>query len=112
MRIANQPETRADLDPLTRDMTATSLDQALRDFEIANARVLDLTARLVTASNALAVAEEELADVGGEVEAANARAEAAERASAAAHHALASINASRSVRAARLPGRVLRRLGR
>jgi hypothetical protein len=36
---------------LTEQMDRLSLDQALRDFELANARVLDLTQRLITATN-------------------------------------------------------------
>lgn len=53
------PEHTADLDSdnghefadsLTDQMDRLSLEQALRDFEIANARVLDLTQRLITAT--------------------------------------------------------------
>jgi hypothetical protein len=39
------PSTGADL---TADLDRLSLEQALQDFEVANARVLDLTQRLVT----------------------------------------------------------------
>ena len=44
---AQGEETRA---ALRREMDALSLTQALLDFEMANARVLDLTARLVEAN--------------------------------------------------------------
>ena len=40
----------SDHDRLTREIDALSLHQALLDFEMANARVLDLTARLVEAN--------------------------------------------------------------
>ena len=40
----------SDADDLRRQMDALSLTQALLDFEMANARVLDLTARLVEAN--------------------------------------------------------------
>ena len=36
---------------LAEQMDRLSLEQALRDFEIANLRVLDLTQRLITATN-------------------------------------------------------------
>lgn len=40
--------------PLAKEMDDLSLSQALRDFEIANARVIDLTQRLVEASKTIA----------------------------------------------------------
>lgn len=40
--------------PLDKEMDELSLAQALRDFEIANARVIDLTQRLVEASSVIA----------------------------------------------------------
>ena len=39
-----------DAESLEREMDRLSLDQALRDFEIANARVIDLTKRLLEAN--------------------------------------------------------------
>jgi hypothetical protein len=40
-----------DTTSLTEQMDRLSLEQALRDFELANARVLDLTQRIITATN-------------------------------------------------------------
>lgn len=105
MSIARRPEESVDAGALTAEMTSISLDQALRDFEVANARVLDLTARLVTTTQALAAAEEELARLRGASAGLEARVEGAEG-------ALAALHASRAVRAARLGSRVVRRLRR
>jgi hypothetical protein len=46
--------------PLDKEIGDLSLTQALRDFEIANARVIDLTQRLVEASATIAGLREEL----------------------------------------------------
>jgi hypothetical protein len=46
--------------PLTEAMHALSLEQALIDFEIANARVVDLTQRLVEATEQAAELRTEL----------------------------------------------------
>jgi hypothetical protein len=105
MSLANQSDVERDVDPLAQEMTAISLEQALRDFEVANARVIDLTTRLVTVSRELDDVEAELAPLRRAVTEALARAEAAE-------HALAAIKASRSVRVALLAGRVVRRIAR
>jgi predicted nuclease with TOPRIM domain len=40
------PTPRTDADQLTAEMDALSLEQALKDFDVANARVLDLSKRL------------------------------------------------------------------
>lgn len=40
--------------PLDKEMSDLSLTQALHDFEIANARVIDLTQRLVEATRTIA----------------------------------------------------------
>ncbi len=45
---------------LERELDRLSLTQALRDFEVANARVLDLTQRLIAASNDLVAVRQEL----------------------------------------------------
>jgi len=45
----------------TTDLDGISLEQALIDFEVANARVIDLTARLTTMSRELLQAKTELA---------------------------------------------------
>ena len=37
--------------PLEKEIGLLSLDQAFRDFEIANARVIDLTQRLIAAND-------------------------------------------------------------
>lgn len=47
----------------TLDLDAVSLEQALLDFEVANARVVDLTARLTTLSKELLQAKTELATI-------------------------------------------------
>lgn len=47
----------------TIDLDGISLEQALIDFEVANARVVDLTARLTTLSKELLQAKTELATV-------------------------------------------------
>jgi hypothetical protein len=43
-----------------RELDRLSLSQALLDFEVANARVADLTQRLIEASNEIAALREEL----------------------------------------------------
>ena len=47
----------------TTDLDGISLEQALMDFEVANARVIDLTARLTSLSKELLQAKTELATV-------------------------------------------------
>lgn len=47
----------------TTDLDGISLEQALLDFEVANARVIDLTSRLTTMSRELLQAKTELATV-------------------------------------------------
>ena len=49
--------SRSDLE---REIDRLSLDQALRDFEIANSRVIDLTQRLIGAINRADVIQREL----------------------------------------------------
>ncbi len=48
------------------ELDRLSLVQALRDFEVANGRVIDLTQRLVVTAEELAVTREELAAVRAE----------------------------------------------
>lgn len=45
---------------LERELDRLSLTQALRDFEVANARVIDLTQRLIAATNDLVAVRQEL----------------------------------------------------
>jgi hypothetical protein len=45
---------------LEREMDRLSLEHALRDFEVANARVVDLTQRLIGAGQELVALREEL----------------------------------------------------
>jgi chromosome segregation ATPase len=45
---------------LSRELDRLSLTQALLDFEVANARVTDLTQRLIEASNEIAALRAEL----------------------------------------------------
>lgn len=47
----------------TTDLDGISLEQALIDFEVANARVIDLTARLTSLSQELVQAKTELATI-------------------------------------------------
>lgn len=58
IRPAARPHEAGDLAP---EMDRLSLDHALHDFEVANARVVDLTQRLIAASRELAAKREELA---------------------------------------------------
>ena len=57
-------ETRADAPspraPVEEGLDRLSLIQALRDFEVANGRVIDLTERLVVTADELLAAREEL----------------------------------------------------
>lgn len=48
---------------LSADMDRLSLVRALHDFDVANARVIDLTQRLITMSHELAAAREQTAVV-------------------------------------------------
>jgi DNA repair ATPase RecN len=57
---APQPHETGDL---AAEMDQLSLAHALHDFEVANARVVDLTQRLIGASRELAAAREELASL-------------------------------------------------
>lgn len=49
----SEPSAEESLDEgeLEREMDRLSLEQAIRDFEIANARVVDLTQRLITSND-------------------------------------------------------------
>jgi predicted nucleic acid-binding Zn-ribbon protein len=58
---------------LARDVDRLSLEQALRDFEIANARAIDLTQRLVDLSKEVTRLREQVIDA--QMQAAGARAE-------------------------------------
>ena len=52
--------TKSPLNTFPLDLDKVSLEQALRDFEIANARVLDLTQRLIASERRRAEVENEL----------------------------------------------------
>jgi len=67
------PEEGATATALTRDIDRLSLEQALRDFEIANARAIDLTQRLVDLSKEVTRLREQVVDA--QMQAAGARAE-------------------------------------
>lgn len=73
-------DTRTDApssqEPTEEALSRLSLVQALRDFEVANARVIDLTERLVATSEELLAARAELGAARAEVEAARAEAAA------------------------------------
>src|SRR4051812_44424655 len=70
---AEAPEAGATVTALTRDVDRVSLEQALRDFEIANARAIDLPQRLVDLSKEVTRLREQMVDV--QMQAAAARAE-------------------------------------
>ena len=90
-----QPATPEDL---TRDMDRVSLEQALRDFEIANARAIDLTQRLVDLSKEVESLRRRVVDA--QVEAAAARAE------------VAALRSSTTYRLVELSTKIRRKLGR
>ena len=83
---------------LDRELDRLSVEQALRDFEIANARTIDLTQRLVDLSN-------EVTDLRGQLV-------AAQEALAAARHENAAIRASATFRLAELSTKIRARLRR
>jgi hypothetical protein len=103
MSIADQPPIHSDIEPIVSEMDAISLDQALKDFEVANARVMDLTSRLISVSKALADAEVDRAAMVASLADVTQRAATAEK-------ELVSVQASRSYRAIRMAGRLVRRV--
>ena len=121
MSLDQPPSLDPSVDGLTlaQQIDQLSLTQALLDFEVANARVLDLTARVVDAGNA---------SIRMQAEADAARAETAEfrvahastrhelemaaLRAAAAEARVREIESSRSYRAARMLARVRRLLRR
>ena len=103
---------------LVRRLDALSLQQALIDFELANARVLDLTARLVEATNASVRRQAELdamhATISGvrtELAAAVEMERVATTAAGVAQGALTAIESSPTYRVVRAVGRVRRLFG-
>jgi predicted nucleic acid-binding Zn-ribbon protein len=79
--LSTGPDREVAAKELERELDRLSVEQALRDFEIANARAVDLTHRLVDLSHEVTALREQL--VGTESALAAARAEnAAIRASA------------------------------
>ena len=104
---------------MVRRLDALSLQQALIDFELANARVLDLTARLVEATNASVRRQAELdaihATISGvrtELAEALEKARVATAAAGVAQGALTAIESSPTYRVVRAVGRVRRLFGR
>lgn len=61
---------------ITDDLNRVSLAAALQDFEIANARVIDLTQRLIQTNDALVAAREETSRLRAELTELNDRHEA------------------------------------
>lgn len=59
--MGDQVDERQQVDDptLDREIDRLSLDQALRDFEVANARVIDLTNRLIAAHDRIVVLQRE-----------------------------------------------------
>ena len=124
-------------DGLSREIDALSLRQALLDFEMANARVLDLTARLVESHARVVKLQAELDGVGTTVERVRADGETArleliaelerlrahaaalesiraeaEAAAAREHAELVALRSSTTFRLARSVGRVVNRIRR
>ena len=60
MSTGTEPRHQATSTDVEHELDRLSLAQALRDFEVANARVVDLTQRLVGASQELVAARQEL----------------------------------------------------
>ena len=60
MTRTSDSELPVDGHALERELDRLSLEQSLRDFEIANARVIDLTRRLVDLSNEAVALREQL----------------------------------------------------
>ena len=56
------------VDDVERELDRLSLTQALRDFDVANARVRDLTERLMAATRELTETRKELAKVQAELD--------------------------------------------
>lgn len=107
-----------DHEALTRRLDALSLQQALIDFELANARVLDLTARVIEATNASVRRQAELdglrqrvAVIEAERVAADQRATESAAATAALTTEIAAIRSSSTYRVMRVIGRMRRLIG-
>ena len=107
-----------DHDALTRRLDSLSLRQALIDFELANARVLDLTARLIEVTNASVRRQAELdglrqrvAMIESECAAADRRATESAVRVAALTTEIAAIRSSSTYRALRFIGRMRRLVG-
>lgn len=107
-----------DHDALTRRLDSLSLRQALIDFELANARVLDLTARLIEVTNASVRRQAELdglrqrvAMIESECAAADRRATESAVGVAALTTEIAAIRSSSTYRALRFIGRMRRLVG-
>ncbi len=117
-----------EVDSLGREIDALSLRQALLDFEMANARVLDLTARLVeanarvvklqaeldsftaVASASSLIVTAELDAMRGQLLAATESCAHAEVVASAARSELAAVHASRSFRVARRLSQLMARV--
>jgi hypothetical protein len=85
-------------DTLTSDLDRVSLEQALRDFEIANARAIDLTQRLVDLSKEVTRLREQVIDAQMQANAARAENDA--------------LRASTTFRLVELSTKIRRKLGR
>ena len=101
------PALALDSDELTRRLDRLNLTQALLDFELANARVLDLTARLVESNKRVLTLQ-------GENEAHRLAADTAQTSIATVSARLAAVESSASYRMAQKLGSLgrLRRLFR
>jgi predicted nucleic acid-binding Zn-ribbon protein len=97
-------------DEVTSQIDRESLRQALRDFEIANARVVDLTARLTEMHEKVRHLQHLLSVEQVENAAVRERAARLESDADAARSALATVHGSRSFRAAQLSGRIARKV--
>ena len=109
------PHAPAPTEELTRRLDALSLQQALIDFELANARVLDLTARVVEATNRgvrlqaeVDALQDMLIGAHGELTSLRAEAVAHQGAAEASRARLSEIEGSRTYRALKVLGRARR----
>jgi hypothetical protein len=97
----------------TADIDRINLSQALRDFEVANARVIDLTARLTETHRRLADTQHELSLTRvhvGNLEAIIAGHEGTAQVALNARMELATVQQSRSFRLAVLMSRIARKV--
>lgn len=67
MAMASARASTTNLDPVATGLDELSLTQALLDFEVANARVLDLTQRLIEANQVIKALRTEADEIRAEL---------------------------------------------